>query len=192
MISLLFSFSSCQVVSYEMDLYPNQDQCLSEYYQEQTVVIYESVSMSHRPLQVDIRSPDGRIMFHLVNDTTAYSLTTPTSGYYTICYKNLEKYPHIFRLRIKSGVSANDYSSVAKTKDLSPIDGELDRLIGRENVLTHLNTKISIKQAEFNSIYDKISNKIIFYSVIMIIGMIAIGYLETFYLKRFLERRKII
>ena len=41
-------------------------------------------------------------------------------------------------------------------------------------------------------INDSLSNKIILFSVVTIISMIAVGVLETFYLHRFLQNKKII
>ena len=39
---------------------------------------------------------------------------------------------------------------------------------------------------------DSVSNKLFYYGIVMIIVMIVIGFLETFYLKKFLQKRKII
>ena len=49
------------------------------------------------------------------------------------------KYNNEINLSIKSGVSANDYSSVAKSKDLEPIDFELDKLLEKQSLLNHFN-----------------------------------------------------
>jgi hypothetical protein len=39
---------------------------------------------------------------------------------------------------------------------------------------------------------DSVCNKLFYYGIVMIIVMIVIGILETFYLKQFLQKRKII
>ena len=93
---------------------------------------------------------------------------------------------------IKSGIGVNDYSSIAKSKDLEPIDYELDKLLKKESLLNHLNEISSDKQNTFQFLYKSISNRIIFCSVLLIVGMILIGILEALYLKRFMEKRKII
>ena len=48
------------------------------------------------------------------------------------------------------------------------------------------------KKHEFRSLFKSLSAKVIFYSILLIIGMILIGIVETLYLKRFMEKRKII
>ena len=50
------------------------------------------------------------------------------------------------QLTIKSGISANDFSSVVKSKDLDPIDNELDKIIRKHQILNHFNKKCIINQ----------------------------------------------
>ena len=141
---------------------------------------------------LEVKTPDGRIVYHHINNTSLFSLTTKSNGFYSVCARNMGRFSGEVQLTIKSGINANDFSSVAKSKDLDPIDNELDKIIRRHQILNHFN-KISLeKQMQFSSIYKSISYKIIFYSLLMIAGMIIIGVIETLYLKRFMEKRKII
>jgi hypothetical protein len=173
----------------ELDSY--QERCLSEYYKSQTVIIF-GLSSASQEMLLEVKSPDGKILFHHINATSLFSLTTKHNGFYSVCAKNMGKYSGEVKLSIKSGISANDFSSVAKSKDLEPIDLELDKILKRQPMLNHFN-KVSLeKQNQFSSIYKSISSRIIFYSLIMICGMIAIGVIETLYLKKFMEKRKII
>ena len=188
---LLLKISLCQYNSFSMELDSFQEICLSEYYKAQTVVIYELESRSPEML-LEVKSPDGRIVFHHINNTSLFSLTTKSNGFYSVCTKNLGRFSGEVQLTIKSGISAKDFSSVAKSKDLDPIDNELDKIIRKHQMLNHFN-KVSLeKQMKFTSTYKSISSKIIFYSLLMIAGMIIIGVIETLYLKRFMEKRKII
>ncbi len=188
---LLFTFSFTQHSSFGMELDSFQERCISEYYKSQTVIIIELHSSSME-MHLEIKSPDGKILFHNTNDTHLFSLGTQNNGFYSICAKNMGKYSGEITLSIKSGVSANDYSSVAKSKDLAPIDYELDKMLNRQAMLNHYTKMSQEKQNQFSILYKSISNKIIFYSLFMIVGMIIIGVVETLYLKRFMERRKII
>ena len=188
---LLVKFSLEQYNTFGMDLDVYQERCLTEYYTSQTVVIYELNSTSRETI-LEVRAPDGKILYHHIDSNSLFSLTTKNNGFYSVCAKNMDKYKNEVKLSIKSGISANDYSSVAKSKDLEPIDLELDKILKRQPLLNHFN-KISLeKQNQFSSIYKSISSRIIFYSLIMICGMIAIGVIETIYLKKFMEKRKII
>ena len=188
---ILINFSLNQFTSFGMELDSFQERCLSEYYKSQTVIIFELRSASPEML-FEIKSPDGRILFHQINSTSLFSLTTQSNGFYAVCAKNMGKFSGEVNLIIKSGVSANDFSSVAKSKDLEPIDYELDQILKRQPLLNHFSKISQEKQNQFNSIYKNVSNKIISYSLLMIGGMILIGIIETLYLKRFMEKRKII
>ena len=174
-----------------MDLDAYQERCLNEYYKVQTVIILE-VNCEIKDILTQIRSPNGRIIYYNTNTTSIFSFTTQNDGYYNFCMKNLGDTNTEINLIIKSGIGANDYSSVAKSKDLEPIDFELDKILEKESLFNHFNRISQEKQEMFGFLYKSISNKIIFYSILLIIGLVLIGIVETPYLKRFMERRKII
>ena len=188
---LIIKISKCQHSSFGMDLDAYQERCLNEYYKVQTVIIFE-VKSEIKEILTQIRSPDGRIIYYNTNTTSIFSFTTLNDGYYNFCMKNLGDKNTEINLVIKSGIGANDYSSVAKSKDLEPIDFELDKILEKESLFNHFNRISQEKQEMFGFLYKSISNKIIFCSILLIIGMVLIGIVETLYLKRFMERRKII
>ena len=188
---LLLTLTKSQYSSYLMDLDSYEQRCLNEYYKTQTVIIYEVKSESKNILS-EVKSPTGHILYHYVNSTNVFSFTTQFNGFYNFCVQNLGKTNAEIVFVVKSGISANDLSSVAKSKDLEPIDYELDKILKKERLLNHLNEISQEKRAMFGFLYTSISNRIIFCSVLLIVGMIAIGVIEALYLKRFMERRKII
>ena len=188
---LLLTLTKSQYSSYLMDLDSYEQRCLNEYYKTQTVIIYEVKSESKNILS-EVKSPNGHILYHYVNSTNVFSFTTQFNGFYNFCVQNLGKTNAEIVFVVKSGISANDLSSVAKSKDLEPIDYELDKILKKERLLNHLNEISQEKRAMFGFLYTSISNRIIFCSVLLIVGMIAIGVIEALYLKRFMERRKII
>ena len=183
--------SKCQYSAFGMDLDAYQERCLNEYYKIKTVIILEVTSKSNNIL-TQVKSPNGRIIHYNTNTTTIFSFTSQYNGYYNFCIRNNGNSNEEIKIVIKSGIGANDYSSIAKSKDLEPIDYELDKILRGESLLNHFNQISKEKQEMFGFLYKSISNKIIFYSILMMIGMILIGIIETLYLKKFMEKRKII
>ena len=87
---LLFKISLSQYHSFMTELAPGGERCLSEYYESQTVFIIELHSNSPG-LQLEVKSPDGRILYHHNNFTSLCSITTKSNGFYSICVKNLQE-----------------------------------------------------------------------------------------------------
>ena len=166
--------SKCQYSAFGMDLDAYQERCLNEYYKIKTVIILEVTSKSNNIL-TQVKSPNGRIIHYNTNTTTVFSFTSQYNGYYNFCIKNNGNSNEEINIVIKSGIGANDYSSIAKSKDLEPIDYELDKILrGSQRY------------------YKKLSHNTILYSIIMMGAMIFIGITETVYMKKYMERRKLI
>ena len=183
--------SKCQYSSFGLDLDAYQERCVIEYYKKETVIIFQATSKS-KDILIQIKEMNDNIIYHNTNFTSVFSFTSKYNGYYNFCMKNNGNGNADIDIEIKSGISANDYSSVAKSKDLEPIDYTLNKIMEKEYRLNHFNKITQENQNIFGILYKTISSKIIFYSFLLIIGMVLIGFIETLYLKRFMERRKII
>ena len=190
LINLLFIIS-CQESSFRFSLEPKNEECFSEYFPDKTLVIYE------------ILCPFCKNKYKLINPKKAnveekegpdfnYPFTTYEGGVYEICITNLEEKPTDINFSVKYGVGAKDYSSIARAKDLKPVDLALEKLSDRAKEMSH---RISFSQSHeniFEQFLDSISSKIMFFSSMVICIMMIVGYIETLYLKNFMRRRKII
>ena len=188
---LIISNISAQQSSLDFELEVSQSNCLYEYFPETTLVILEVASESEN-IYVELKKPDGSILSSKKNETFKEAFTSETSGYYEICISNYGKGPASIFFDLKYGVAAKDYSSIAKTKDLQPIDLELQKITDKKNMLNHYVRVSQQHEQVFEKSLDSISSKIVFYSMILIGVMILIGIIETVYLKKLMEKRKII
>ena len=183
--------SLCQESRFHFTLDSNLEECFSEYFPDKTLVIFEIIA------------PDSNNKYKLINPKKAiidekqcgdynYPFTTYEGGVYEICITNLENRPTNIEFSVKYGVGAKDYSSIARAKDLKPVDLALEKLSDRAKEMSH---RISFSQSHeniFEQFLDSISSKVMFFSSLIIIIMIVVGYMETLYLKNFMRRRKII
>ena len=190
LINLLLLIS-CQETRFHFNLEPNIEECFPEYFPDKTLVIYE------------IYSGEGKCKYVLINPKKIivedkesvdfnYPFTTYEGGVYEICLTNVDTKTIDIDFSLKYGVGAKDYSSIARAKDLKPVDLALEKLSDRAKDLSH---RISFSQSHeniFENFLDSISSKVMTFSSIVIIIMIFVGYMETLYLKNFMRRRKII
>ena len=91
-----------------------------------------------------------------------------------------------------SGVTAKDYSAVAKKHNLKPIELNLQKLEDMMGQLIHEFTSIMSSEKKSLDLSDTLSYKIIFFSLITLTSMTVIGMTEVFYLKKYFMRRKLI
>ena len=164
--------------------------CLSEYFPDKTFVIY-NISSSSKKTKIQLKFEDEKRVAKS-NKEILLPITTKEGGNYELCITNMDKNTSVVDFSLKYGVGAKDYSSLARSKDLKPIDLALEKLNDRAKELSR---RISFSQSNekiFEKILDKMSSKIFLFSLCVIIIMIVVGFVETLYLKNFMRKRKIV
>ena len=187
----ILTLSSCQEVTFSFTLDPHLDECFSEYLPDKTLVIFE-ITAHDSNNKYKLINPKKEVLTEQQSASFNYPFTTIEGGVYELCIYNLENNPSYIEFSLKYGVGAKDYSSIARAKDLKPVDLALEKLSDRAREMSH---RISFSQSHeniFERFLDSISSKVMFFSSIVICIMIIVGYMETLYLKNFMRRRKII
>ena len=182
---------SCQSSRFRFKLEPNIEECFSEYFPDKTLVIYEILSSEGKCRYV-LTNPKKVLVEDKQSVDFSYPFTTYEGGVYELCITNVDTQPFDIDFSLKYGVGAKDYSSIARAKDLKPVDLALEKLSDRAKDMSH---RISFSQSHekvFEIFLDSISSKVMTFSSIVIAIMILVGYMETLYLKNFMRRRKII
>lgn len=130
-ISLLciINYSLC-VSNFILHLNQGEELCLDEYFSDKTLVIYE-IATEKENIHVKIYDPTDKVVYAQVtvqiiqNNIKRFkeSFTTFNGGYYQACIQN-ENYNEEAQVSfdLKYGVAAKDYSTVAKVKDLKPVE----------------------------------------------------------------------
>ena len=183
--------SNCQQTSFYFMLKENQQECLQEYFPDKTLVIYD-VRASEPKTKIQLTNPKSEILGTNTTNEFIYPFTTYEGGTYELCVTNFNRLEIKVEFSLKYGVGARDYSSIARTKDLKPIDLALEKLRDRAKGMSHHISFSQSNEKVFEKFLDNISSKIIMFSSLVMIVMIVIGYVETAYLKNFMRRRKII
>ena len=187
----ILTISTCQETRFRFNLPSNIEECFSEYFPDKTLVIYEILT-SEGKCHFVLTSPKKVATEDKQSVDFTYPFTTYEGGVYEICITNMENKPLEVDFSLKYGVGAKDYSSIARAKDLKPVDLALEKLSDRAKDMSH---RISFSQSHenvFENFLDSISSKVMTFSSIVIAIMILVGYMETLYLKNFMRRRKII
>ena len=143
-------------------------------------------------MQTTIINPKKKIVETSESNNFRYPFTTYEGGHFKFCMKNNDKQNITINFELKYGVAAKDYSSMTRTKDLKPIDLELEKLTERTQDLQHYGIFAQTHEKVFEKSLDLIASKIVRFSSVLIIVMILIGIIETYILKKFMENRKII
>jgi len=145
--SFLINFS-LQVTSFSYMLDINEEFCVHEYLSDKTLVVFEIYS-TETETQFTIIDPDRAITADKKNTRQfKESFTTLSGGYYEVC---IENHSTTAQARIdfdmKHGVAAKDYSSVAKSKDLKPMELDVKYFL----IPSYINLMIKVKNFHITS-----------------------------------------
>ena len=187
----LIIFISCQESSFRFSLESKIEECFYEYFPDKTLVIYE-INCFECNNKYKLVNPKKAVIEEKDGADFNYPFTTYEGGIFEICITNLDTKIANIQFSLKYGVGAKDYSSIARAKDLKPVDLALEKLSDRAKDMSH---RISFSQSHenvFEKFLDSISSKVMVFSSIVICIMMLVGYMETLYLKNFMRRRKII
>ena len=189
-IQILFSNIISQQFSFEQSLLEKEEICIEEYYKIGTVTIISIYS--DNPIELSIFMPTKKILYSNKTEIHTFSFVSEYDDYYEFCLYNENYKKTNFSIFLKSGIAAKDFSSLAKTRDFKKSEIEIEKIIERKKNIQHFYSRYNKLQRFFEISLDNLTNKIISCSCIIIFVMIVIGGLETYYLKKFMERRKII
>ena len=185
---LIFSWS--QEINFKFTLNRLKEYCLSESFQEKTLVIY-NISSSSIETKFIFKFFNEVLINNMMNEFK-FPFTTEKSGDYELCIRNFDHQLIEVNFSMKYGLAAKDYSSIAKKKDLKPTELIVEKMEDRARDIAKIISFEKNKNIGIEGILDELLNEIIIYSTTIVICMIFVGILEIVCLKKFMQNRKII
>ena len=166
--------------------------CIGEYLTEDTVAIF-GVYTDVKNLVVDLVDPNGQNLYNKrYQSEVRVSLTVTNSGNHELCIKNNGGVDAEIQFEFLSGINALDASEIAKESSIKPAESSIIRLKDMsKDLVNDLNSVVKEEEKNLKA-NDAISSKITMVSIITLISMISVGVLETIYIKKYLQRRKLI
>ena len=189
---LFFIISEINCVFFTIDVKTGKNYCIGEYLTEDTVAIF-AMSSNLKNIVINLNDPKGKNLYlKKYQQDVRVSLTATQSGNYEMCIKNNDRTDAKVNFEFLSGLAAQDASEIAKESSIQPAETAIVRLKDMsKDLINDLNSVV--KEEDINlKANDAISSKITMVSVLTILAMIAVGVVETIYIKKYLQNRKLI
>lgn len=120
--SLSLLFSSISSLTVDIDIKQYQYKCMGEYLVESTLALFK-VNSPTSEIRVRLLDQNGNQLFNKEKESEVKIAYTPkVSGNHQICIDNRSEKEIRLEFQFKTGVSAKDYSSVAKQSNLKPME----------------------------------------------------------------------
>ena len=159
---------------------------------EDTVAIF-SLKTKNSNLIISIHDPNGKTLyFKRYALDVRVSLTATNSGNYEMCVKNNDNKEVEIEFELLSGIETMDTSQMAKESSIKPAEGSILKLRDMsDNLINDLGMVVEEEEKSLK-VNDAISGKISMVSILTLTVMISVGILETIYIKKYLQNRKMI
>jgi hypothetical protein len=190
LILLYFTPSNCANFGFEVK--PGRTYCVGEYLTEDTVAIF-AMSSNQKNIIINLSDPQGKYLYtKKYQQDVRLSLTATESGNYEMCLKNNDRVDAKIRFEFLSGIAAMDASEIAKESSIQPAEAAIVRLKDMsQDLINDLNSVVKEEDQNLKA-NDAISSKITMVSIITLGVMIAVGVIETVYIQKYLQNRKLI
>ena len=190
-ITILMIINEINCVYFNFTVKPGKEYCIGEYLTEDTVAIF-AMSTDLKHVLIKLNDPQGKNLYTKNQLDVRVSLTATESGNHEMCIKNYDRSEGDVQFEFLSGIQAQDTSEIAKESSIQPAEAAIVRLKDMSRDL--INDLSSVVKEEDKNLKanDAISSKITIVSLITILVMIAVGVVETIYIKKYLQNRKLI
>ena len=190
LILLYFTPSNC--ANFGIIVKPGRTYCVGEYLTEDTVAIF-AMSSNLKNIIINLSDPQGKYLYtKKFQQDVRLSLTATESGNYEMCLRNNDIVEAKIRFEFLSGIAAMDASEIAKESSIQPAEAAIVRLKDMsKDLINDLNSVVKEEDQNLKA-NDAISSKITMVSIITLGVMIAVGIIETVYIQKYLQNRKLI
>ena len=191
-ILIIISLYGINCDYFNITIIPGKKYCIGEYLTEDTVAIF-GMRTDVKNIIVDLIDPNGKILYNKkYQEEVRVSLTVTDSGNHEMCIKNNDRINAEVAFDFSSGINAMDATEIAKKSSIQPAEAAIVRLKDMSKDLTNDLGSVVREEEKNLKANDAISSKITMVSIITLISMIAVGVLETIYIKKYLQNRKLI
>ena len=189
---ILLNFSPSNCANFGFEVKPGRTYCVGEYLTEDTVAIF-AMSSNQKNIIINLSDPQGKYLYtKKYQQDVRLSLTATESGNYEMCLKNNDRVDAKIRFEFLSGIAAMDASEIAKESSLQPAEAAIVRLKDMsQDLINDLNSVVKEEDQNLKA-NDAISSKITMVSIITLAVMIIVGVIETVYIQKYLQNRKLI
>jgi len=135
-----------------------------------------------------------------IKDEVKFSFTTVKNDEIRICFRNVlaqgfipsDQYYRNVLLTIETGPEAIDYTEIAKTEKLKPVEIELRKLEGIVEKIVDDMEKIKQKEIDLRNTNESTNERVQWFSVWSIAFLVCLGLWQLYYLRKFFQTKKLI
>jgi len=184
----------------------NMEKCFLEEIPAETLVVVTYKSLDHSVLTQNqglfalIRDPFDNIISEqaLPESEGRIAYSSEHAGDHRICFginnngQNINPREYKMEIHIDSGEHAHDYDKLARVEHLSTIEVELRRLNDKIRAIRNEQQYQKQREEEFRDTSESTNYKVVIWSIIQTVVLIACGLFQIWHLKSFFTSKKLV
>ena len=183
----------------------NMEKCFLEEIPAETLVVVTYKSLDHALISQEqsglfvlIRDPfDNMISQQALPDSEGrIAFSSEHAGDHRVCFgirrNSNENKEYKMEIHIDSGEHAHDYDKLARVEHLSTIEVELRRLNDKIRAIRNEQQYQKQREEEFRDTSENTNYKVVIWSIIQTVVLIACGLFQIWHLKQFFTSKKLV
>ena len=187
----------------------NMEKCFLEEIPPETLVVVTYKSLDHdqlgngQGLFVLIRDPFDNVISEqaLQEKEGRIAFSSEHSGDHRICFgindrnaggRGVDNREYKMEIHIDSGEHAHDYDKLARVEHLSTIEVELRRLNDKIRAIRNEQQYQKQREEEFRDTSEQTNWKVVVWSIIQTVVLIACGLFQIWHLRQFFTSKKLV
>eukprot|EP00484_Ammonia_sp_Unknown_P030223 CAMPEP_0197030156 /NCGR_PEP_ID=MMETSP1384-20130603/9440_1 /TAXON_ID=29189 /ORGANISM="Ammonia sp." /LENGTH=209 /DNA_ID=CAMNT_0042459447 /DNA_START=164 /DNA_END=793 /DNA_ORIENTATION=+ len=182
----------------------NQEKCFLEEIPAETLVVVTYKSLDHALLTNEqglfavIRDPFDNVVSQqaLTESEGRVAFSSEHAGDHRVCFgvngDSGENREYKMEIHIDSGDHAHDYDKLARVEHLSTIEVELRRLNDKIRAIRNEQQYQKQREEEFRNTSENTNYKVVVWSIIQTVVLIACGLFQIWHLKQFFTSKKLV
>jgi hypothetical protein len=123
-----------------------------------------------------------------------HAFTAESDGRIEVCVSldRRSPIPRTVELVVSKGAEARDYSKVAKEEHLRPLETQMRRLQDQVVEVAELMDDLRAREVEMRSLNERTNSRVWHHSCFSVLVLLSMGVWQIWYLKGFLQDKKLI
>jgi len=193
-------FQGCLVDAFTFQVDATKEECFYELLNtgEPVGLMFQVVQGGFLDIDVEIKSPDGRVVYTAQRQTEGkYNFGATTAGLYSFCFSNkmstlTPKVVSFMLNLLKESDKERKDDNVATQEHITPLETAILQLSAELSAVQSEQSYMKMRERAHRNTNESTNSRVVWWSIFEVVMLLAMSAWQIYYLRRFFEVKRIV